>query len=261
MEPIINSEEQTLGKLKERLANGGQIDKGERQLDCQAVDSLEMQIDLYRAGLVETHPQYARFMKKAREIGLRVLNQQRSGLEPADLVLRPRVAVNILYANFSLDNATEDDLELPRTRDFTRRWGTPGTFAAAFKCGRATRDPRVPHYFAEMAVLQPHSSFDYGRKPIIAVEAPGAHPVQTSARLLYFSKKLDGHEDTPIDSWHPKWLEGRIPQLDEAKEMIKRAEAEWDFAQVSKNGQVRPKGSRRKLQVVTGSGHKKGERQ
>jgi hypothetical protein len=69
-------------------------------------------------------------------------------------------------------------------------------------------------------------------------------------------EKLDGHEDTPIDSWHPKWLEGRIRQLDEAKEIIKRAEAEWDSAEVPKKGKSGRKARAQKPEIVTASGHR-----
>jgi hypothetical protein len=38
------------------------------------------------------------------------------------------------------------------------------------------------------------------------------------------SKRLDEHEDTPIGLWKPRWLEGRIDQLDETKTVLEEAE-------------------------------------
>jgi hypothetical protein len=39
------------------------------------------------------------------------------------------------------------------------------------------------------------------------------------------SKKLDGQEPTPVKAWRPRWLEGRIPQLDEAQALVEQWEA------------------------------------
>jgi hypothetical protein len=58
----------------------------------------------------------------------------------------------------------------------------------------------------------------------VRVERVAAHPVDTAARLLFMSKKLDGHEKTPIRAWWPDWLDERIPELEDAILLIEEAE-------------------------------------
>jgi hypothetical protein len=139
------------------------------------------------------------------------------------LILAARTAINTLFPNYALD-LMDGDAQLSRARDFALQYGCWSMFKAAFDCAAATRDPRLAHYFAEWAILLPHGQYVYSGANDITIERPSPHPVLTSARLLYMSKRLDEHEETPIKVWQPRWLEGRIPQLDETQAVLEQAE-------------------------------------
>jgi hypothetical protein len=228
----------TAKQLRDRLARQSSHrrdldDESESNLDQAAVASLYQQISLHRAALPEAaknEEMANRLMAEAEKYGLQVLHFLRGPLvagagERADLIVGARGAVNTLFAVFTLDRLSGCSMEeLTRTGSFVRRHGTPSLFRAAFACAAATRDPRLAHYFAEFAILLPHQRLIYSEGIDLKAGAPSSNPLITSARLLSMSKKLDGEEETPINDWHPRWREGRIPQIDEAQELVAQAE-------------------------------------
>ena len=227
----------TAKQLKDRLARQSSHrrdldDEFELNLDEAAVASLYQQISLHRAALPEiakNEEAAKRLIVEAEKYGLQVLHFLRGPLvtgtgERADLIIGARGAVNTLFAVFTLDRLSGGGAELTRAGSFVRRHGTPSLFRAAFACAAATRDPRLAHYFAEFAILLPHQRVIYSEGIDLKAGAPSSNPLITSARLLSMSKKLDGEEETPINDWHPRWLEGRIPQIDEAQELVAQAE-------------------------------------
>jgi hypothetical protein len=227
----------TAKQLRDRLARQSSHkrdldDESESNLDQAAVASLYQQISLHRAALPEVaknEEMANRLMAEAEKYGFQVLQFLRGPLvagagERADLIIGARGAVNTLFAVFTLDRLSGCGVELTRTGSFVRRHGTPSLFRAAFACAAATRDPRLAHYFAEFAILLPHQRLIYSEGIDLKTGAPSSDPLITSARLLSMSKKLDGEEETPINDWHPRWLEGRISQIDEAQELVAQAE-------------------------------------
>ena len=237
MEPEIVKAGDTLADLNERLKDRQALlerarirdaaREAERRLDQASVASLSQQIKLYLAGLAKATNFRRRLMVEASSLGLSALTVLKDVFtfgagERADLIILARTAINTLFPNYALD-LMDADVQLSRSRNFAELYGTHAMFIAAFDCAAATRDPRLAHYFAELAVLRPHGPVAF-RATNVKAERPDPHPVVTSARLLYMSKRLDDHEATPIKLWKPRWLEGRISQLDEAQALIELAE-------------------------------------
>lgn len=232
MEEAIARTSDAVKRLKDRLARRTcheREDEDVRLLDQAAVASLLQQINLYRAALpdVKDNKEMRKhLLLEAQRHGLQVLWLLRAQLRGASgdqgyLIIGARAAINTLFAVFTLDGHEAGG---PLTEWFVRRYGTPWLFRAAFECATATRDPRLAHYFAELAILLPHRRCMYDRGINLKVEAPASDPLITSARFLLMSRKLDGEETTAINDWHPRWLEGRIDQIDEAQELIAQAE-------------------------------------
>lgn len=229
MLPFIISAENTFKDLRDRLTNlapvRDPVSAAEHRLDQIAVESLSQQIKLYRAALAKNDKDREGLMVQARDAGLRALALDAHEVaEQAHRILLARAAINTLYPNYALDKMHGDD-KLSRARQFANHYGTWSMFVAAIDCAIATRDPRLAHYFAELAILLQHRPYVFSRATNIRIERPATHAVETSARLLYMSKKLDGHEATPVNAWQPRWLEGRIPELDESQALVEQWEA------------------------------------
>jgi hypothetical protein len=230
MLPAIVRNENTLKDLRDRLKKNqathvlrNSILEDEHRLDQAAVESFSQQLKLHRAALTRNDDDRLRLMVQARDWGQRVLTLTNGASGRAARILRARAAINTLFANYTIDQI-EDDGELSSSRDFASRYGTWSMFMAAFDCAAATRDPRLAHYFAEMAILLPHRPYVFSRATNVTIQRPAPHCVETSARLLYMSKKLDDQEATKERDWHPRWLEGRIRQLDETHALLRQAE-------------------------------------
>jgi hypothetical protein len=201
--------------------------EAEHRLDQAAVDSLAQQISLHQSKL-HNDTECTRLLKQGLNFGLSAMHHLQEPLtlgtgERADLIVGARVTINTLFPNYALDLICHDQ-ELSRSRDFAERRGTRAMFMAAFDCAIAMNDPRLAHYFAEMAILKRHNAYVYNPLTDVSSERPASHPVETSARLLYLAKKLDQHEGTPVKDWYPRWVEGKIEQLGEAEAVIERAE-------------------------------------
>jgi hypothetical protein len=190
---------------------------------------LRQQIRLYREGLLdrEMRSDRKRLMADALQFARRVLVVSDKLIADGDMsgqIISSRAAVNGFFSNYVLDVLEGDGERLPRSQEFARQYGTAPMFLAAFRCAAATRDPRVAHHFAEVAILLPHDT--QKRRGVVQLNAehPSIDPVVTSARLLVMSKRLDRQEQTPVRMWKPRWLEARIPQLEEALLLVEDAE-------------------------------------
>jgi hypothetical protein len=234
--PALVKARGTVNQLKRRLRRDvfvpvdGEAARGERRLDEGAVASLGQQICLYWARLAITDDDKRRHVLASLDYcnrGLESLSESLASgrcAEPADRILAARVCVNGFFGGYILDRLGENAIELSESRRFARRHGHPSMLAAAFYCSAATRDPRLAHYFAELTTLLPSGGTVARANAEVAREHVAAHPIETAARLLFFSKKLDGHETTPIRAWKPVWLEERIPQLESAIVLVEEAE-------------------------------------
>jgi len=205
------------------------LDEAERRLDRAALDSLRQQIRLYREGLLdrERSGDRKRLMGEALQFATRVLavrNRLIGDGEISGQIVSSRVAVNGFFSNYVLDVLDGEGERLPRSREFARRHGSASMFLAAFRCAAVTRDPRLAHHFAEFAVLLPHDPQNCGGAVQLKAERPSIDPVVTAARFLVMSKRLDRQEQTPIRLWKPRWLEARIPHLEEALLLVEEAE-------------------------------------
>jgi len=225
-----------LRELKRRLRRDRSVpvkdeaDRSERRVDEAAIASLGQQICLYRVRFADSDHKKRRWARASLSCCNRGLNSigeagvLGSSAEPGDRILAARITVNGLFGSFVLDRLNRDCAELTGTRAFARRYGQFSMLSAAFFCGRATHDPRLPHYFAELAALLPHPAMAVSLNADVTIERPALHPVETAARLLFISKKLDGHQETPIRDWWPDWLSERLPQLESAIQLIEQAE-------------------------------------
>jgi hypothetical protein len=217
------------GRMKSLRPARDTLERAEGRLDGAALDSLRQQIRLYREGLLDKEKtgDRARLMREALQFAGRVrlvADELFADAEPSGQIVCSRVGVNGFFSNYVLDVIDGETERLPRSREFARRWGTTQMLTAAFRCAGVTHDPRLAHHFAELAVLLPPASKAPAGTLDLNAERPSVDPVVTAARLLVMSKRLDRQERTPMKAWKPRWLEARIPQLEEALLMAEQAE-------------------------------------
>jgi hypothetical protein len=214
-------------ELLQRSPVHDSIEEGERRFDRAALDSLRQQIRLYRWGLLggDKTDERKRLMTDALQFAKRVLAADKllSG-EMSGQIISSRAAVNGFFSTYVLDVVERSGEDLPQSHEWARRYGTAPMFLAAFRCAAATRDPRLAHHFAELAVLLPHDAQKRHDATQLKAEHPSVDPVVTSACLLVMSKRLDRQEQTPIRAWKPRWREAQIPHLEEALRLVEQAE-------------------------------------
>ena len=215
---------------RDKVPFDGYADHGERNLDRAALDSLCQQINLYRARSGDVG-QKKRFYAQSLHCGANVLVHLRDAVaefpnaERGDLILANRSSLNSFFGEFRLDELNDEQTTLPRTRQFARTVATRQILLTGFKVAVWTNDPRIALYLGEAACLAHPGDATTKRSAKVRIELPASTPIETAARLVYLSKKLDRHEATPVREWSPNWLSGGwVAELEPAIALIEEDE-------------------------------------
>jgi hypothetical protein len=191
--PLLEARE-TLTVLREQVESMSvrrDYSDEEYKIARAAVDSLAQRIALYRLGSAERYKDRRSAATAGLHYGALVIDElqdellrSRKGASPAGLVIGSRAIVNNFFASYVMDVLAGQVNQLPRSRAFAEQHGKTSVFNAAFRCAELSNDPRLAHYFAEIAVL------GRSRGPSWAVAAADLSvrhatndPLVTSARL------------------------------------------------------------------------------
>lgn len=235
--------QETLSELHEQLASKNvqqDYTEEEYKIARATVFSLAQHMALYRLDLAASDDARRAYANEASKNGAAAFAELEEeivrrveGASVAIPILATRALVNNFYASYIIDACSGDVEALPRAREFAERYGKPAVFTAALRSADLTRDPRLAHNFAELAILMrargPLTSVDAAN---LAVRHPHADPRVTSARLLVLAKELDLAADTRIRQWQPTWLDTPLPMLEEARAVVER----WELGRAQSAG-------------------------